>query len=252
MGIFNEEESMRKESTAKSHVLHGFTQFELTNYLLNNLSQFKITPTAKLVFLELSAHYNPNKPDMFPKQKTLAQKIGISERSVVRAISELFKAGLLVVECKNTNRYKFTSKIGCVPPQNEKILTSEKLSDSQRQNDITEDDNLSRSIHEQKRETNKEPLSLEKFRMLKQFATERGAKYPEAYVRALIKNGSASRIVSEIQQRNARGKGLLDNCNNFLEETRRDAESAEPPTALLFELKKQAMQKIERERSSVF
>ena len=98
-------------NTVKKHDKQGFTQFDLTKHLLNNLQQFKITPTAKLVLLELSACYNPKKPDMFPKQKTIALKLGISERSVNRAIQELFKAGLILIECKYTNRYKFTSKI---------------------------------------------------------------------------------------------------------------------------------------------
>ena len=158
MGIFKEEEFMRKESTAKSHVQHGFTQFELTNYLLNNLSQFNITPAAKLVLLELSAHYNPQKPDMFTNQKTLASKIGISERSVVRAVSELFKAGLIIIECKYTNRYKFTSKIGWKCPQDEKFFPQETLSDIKRQNGIKKDDNLSQ--HEQIKETKKEQTNV--------------------------------------------------------------------------------------------
>ena len=40
---------------------HGFTQFELTQKILNKLQQFKISPIAKLVLLEISACYNPNK-----------------------------------------------------------------------------------------------------------------------------------------------------------------------------------------------
>ena len=86
--------------TAKKHDQHGFSQFRLTNKTVNNLSQFDLTPTAKLVLVYLTTCYNPKKADMFPKQKTIAMKLGISERSIVRAISELIKAGLIVVECK--------------------------------------------------------------------------------------------------------------------------------------------------------
>ena len=118
---------MKRENTVKKHATHGFSQFTLTQNLLNNLQQFEITPTAKLVLLYLSSCYNPKKADMFPKQKTIAAKIGISERSVVRAISELIQAGLIIVECKYSNRYKFTSKIVAEPPRNEKIFEQENI-----------------------------------------------------------------------------------------------------------------------------
>ena len=62
---------------AKKHANHAFTSFDLTKNLLNKLQQFEITPTAKLVLLYLASCYNPAKADMFPKQKTIADKIGV-------------------------------------------------------------------------------------------------------------------------------------------------------------------------------
>lgn len=188
---------MKKAEAAKKQVGHGISQFELTNYLLQNLNKFELTPVAKLVLLELSACYNPNKPDMFPKQKTLALKCGVSERSVTRAVQELFKAGLIMIECKYTNRYKFTSKIGFLPAQNEKKFNSDNLSGKIRQDDRKDDDNLSPDNHEQIREQIKEPESVEDFKILKDYAERRGAKNTGAYINALKNSGAAGKIISD-------------------------------------------------------
>lgn len=192
---------MVKENSAKKHATHAFSQFKLTNYLLNNLSQFDITPTAKLVLLELSACYNPNNADMFPKQKTLAAKIGVSERSIVRAIQELFKEGLIIIECKYTNRYKFTSKIMRECPQNEKIFMIENMSDDKSQNDILKGDNLSQ--HEHTIEHRKEPQNVEDFKILKNYAEKNGAKNITAYINALKNNGSAGKIIKNFKEKEA-------------------------------------------------
>lgn len=235
MGIFKEEESMRKESTAKNHAAHGFTQFELTNYLLNNLSQFNITPTAKLVLLELSTHYNPNNPDMFPKQKTLAVKIGVSERSVVRAISELFKEGLIIIECKYTNRYKFTSRIATGAPQNDKKNCLDKMSDDLRQNDIKQSDNLSQ--HEQTKEHIKKPLKIEDYKLLKEYAEGKNAKNIKAYINKLIENNSAKKIIKELKQRDYRKNAYLNATKEYIEQGEKDAKTAEGPGKAWVELK---------------
>lgn len=180
--------------TAKKHAEHAFSQFKLTQNLLNNLSQFEITPTAKLVLLYLSSCYNPQKADMFPKQKTIASKTGISERSVVRAIQELFKAGLIIIECKYTNRYKFTSK----------IFESENLSDISSQNDTKDNDNL--SVHEPIKEPIKEPQKVEDFKILKDYAEQKGAKNITAYINALKKNGAAEQIIKTFKEKKAADK----------------------------------------------
>lgn len=107
---------------------------------------------AKLVLLYLTTCYNPEKAEVFPKQKTIAAKIGVSERSVVRAIQELFKAGLILIECKITNRYKIVAKWGSSKPENEKNFYQDNMSDVSGQNDTSQTDNLSPIIHEQKKE----------------------------------------------------------------------------------------------------
>ena len=183
-------------NTAQKHVGHAFTQFALTQNLLNNLSQFKLTPVAKLVLLELSSFYNPKKADMFPKQKTLAKKIGVSERSVVRAIQELINEGLIIVECKYTNHYKFTSRIVSQPAQNEKIFYSDNVSQNKRQNDTKLNDKMSQ--HEQTIKPIKEPSNMEEFKILRDYANKNYKTTPQAYLNWIIKNKEIQKkIISE-------------------------------------------------------
>lgn len=229
-----------KENTVKNHAGHGFTQFKLTNYLLNNLSQFKITPTAKLVLLELSACYNPNKPDMFPKQKTLAKKIGVSERSVVRAIQELVKAGLILIESKYTNHYVFTSKIGGEWAQNKNFFTSENMSDDLRQNITSKRDNLSRHEHEPIKEQKKEPTNVEDFKILKQYAQEHKANNVTAYVNWLKRNGKDTKIIADFKAKEQSDRFFakqIEQTKELIQQNKRDAQTAVPPTKEWKELK---------------
>lgn len=181
-------------NTVKKQTSYAFSQFTLTNKLLQNLYKYKLTPTAKLVLLELSTCYNPKHGDMFPKQKTLANRIGISERSVVRAVSELVKEGLVLIECKYTNHYKFSSRITSECAEN--------LSEDLRKYSQPKQDNLSE--HEQRtkpisKPTNREGgnVYLEEDQILIDYAKAHGAKNVKAYVAKLKLNGSAKKIICE-------------------------------------------------------
>ena len=188
---------MKKENTVKRHATHGFSQFTLTQNLLNNLQQFEITPTAKLVLLYLSSCYNPKKADMFPKQKTIAAKIGVSERSVVRAVSELIQAGLIVVECKYSNRYKFTSKIVSEQPQIEKFFEQENMSDDQGQNFINKVTDCQNINIEPKSE---QIINLQDEKYLIQYAKQKGVKKIHPYINAIKRNGNAEGIIKEYKK----------------------------------------------------
>lgn len=194
-------------NTAKKQCTHAFSQFTLTNKLLQNLYKYKLTPTAKLVLLELSTYYNPKHADIFPKQRTLADKIGVSERSIVRAISELVKAGLIIIECKYTNHYKFLPKIVSECAEN--------LSEDLRQDDIKQYDNLSQ--HEPTKEQIKEPIELEDYKILKDYAIKHNAKNIEAYINTLKKNGSAEKILKEIKNIKKRSENAEKECKKYLE-----------------------------------
>lgn len=184
--------------TVKKHAGHGFSQYELTTEIVKNLSQFDVTPTAKLVLLYLSTCYNPKNADVFPKQKTIAAKIGVSERSVTRAVQELFKAGLILIECKHTNRYKIVQNRGGFARENEKIFNTDNMSESSSKNDIQKSDNLSETHeHEPKKEHEKEPQSVEDFKILKEYAEKMGARNVKAYINTLKNNGSAVKIIAD-------------------------------------------------------
>lgn len=200
---------MKNLQQAETHATHGFSQFKLTDRLLKNLNKYELSPTGKLVLLYLSSCYNPKKADVFPKQKTIANKLGISDRSVVRAIQELVKGGLIFVESKYTNHYVFSSKIVQKPSQNEKIFEPENLSDDLSQNDTSKRDNLSHHEHEPKKEQEKQTLSMEDYKILKQYAIQRGAKNIQAYINALIKSGSAESIIKEYKQIQANALSML-------------------------------------------
>lgn len=191
--------------TAKKHAGHGLSQYELTTEIVKNLSQFDITPTAKLVLLYLSTCYNPKNADVFPKQKTIAAKIGVSERSVTRAVQELFKAGLILIECKHTNRYKIVQNRGGFARENEKKFNPDNLSESSSKNDSKKSDNLSETHvhHEQTMEHEKEPVKAEDFKILKDYAEKNGAKNVKAYINALKRNGSAVKIIADYKEKQA-------------------------------------------------
>ena len=84
------------------------TQFKLSKITLQSLSKFNISPAAKLVLLYLIDCYNPAKVYMFPKQETIADKLGISASRVRRGIKELSKSNIIVIELKFSNRYSLT------------------------------------------------------------------------------------------------------------------------------------------------
>lgn len=187
--------------TAKKHAGHGFSQYELTTEIVKNLSQFDITPAAKLVLLYLTTCYNPKNADVFPKQKTIAAKLGISERSVTRAVQELFKAGVILIECKYTNRYKIVVNRGGFARGIGKNFEPDNVSDSLSQNDIKQADNL--APHEQIKEQKKEPLSVNDFKILKEYAEKKGARNLKAYINTLKANGAAEKIIRDYKEKQA-------------------------------------------------
>lgn len=221
-------------NTAKDMTGMGFKpikQVELTNYLLNNLQSFNLKPTTKLVLLYLSSCYNPKRADVFPKQKTIADKMGISEASVIRAIAELHKEGLIISERKYSNRYKFTHKLlaNC-----SKIVFLEP-EEMQVENKQIETEKLAKCelhVYEQSNEQIKEQekkddhlkaskVSLADFEKLKQYATSKGAKNPAAYANKIIQNGNVEEILKQI----AEPERIKENAQRRIAETKQLAES---------------------------
>lgn len=96
----------------KKVVRLNISQFELTKILYSSgmLAKIDLTPSAKLFLWALCSHYNPNNDSMFPSQQTVAQKLGISEKSAQRAVKELKTHGLIDYETKRVNHYTFGAK----------------------------------------------------------------------------------------------------------------------------------------------
>ena len=99
-------------ASLQNQQLVSISSFEIVKqiYTSGMLASLKLSPSSKLVLIALANHYNPNKPDMFPSQDYLSKQLGISPRSIARAIKELSLVGVVIYETKNVNRYKFTSK----------------------------------------------------------------------------------------------------------------------------------------------
>lgn len=203
--------------TARVYENKGISQFELSKKILNNLSQFKISPSAKLVLLYLADCYNPKNSKMFPKQKTIAAKLGISERSVIRAISELREGGLILIESNLSNRYVFGAKIGLFDTVEQKNFSSAKLS-SQNDNLSSQNDKMSSSYIEQKKELNKK-TNIDDYKILKEYAISKGAKNIPAYINSLVRSGAAKQIIKELKisvnNRKYMEKAIIENSQNL-------------------------------------
>lgn len=213
---------------------YGFSQFDLSKKLLQNLNKFKLTPTAKLVLMFLADCYNPEKAYMFPKQKTIATKTGISEASVIRAVSELHKEGLIISERKYTRLYVFTSY----------FLTSlgishNKMQVNNSQNEIKKTCNLQPVYKEQIKEQKNTTL-VEDFKILKEYAIKKGARNINAYINTLKSNGSAESIIkeykAEIKRKEYREKHS-QNTQRHIEEIMNDPLNV-PPTQAFKDLRR--------------
>lgn len=226
-------------NTAKKHATHAIKQVELLNFLLNNLQQFNLKPTTKLVLLYLAGCYNPKNADVFPRQKTIALQMGISERSVISAIQELHKEGLVISERKYTNRYRFTSRIlnlggkmglediSLSTPLDEKggmvedFLQPEEISEAKCKDCTLESENSAPPCIEQEKEQFKEQtysfstqkegvnksggnvylFQSEDDRILEEYARPRAKKSVEGYIKRLKDTGSAAKIISEYKKK---------------------------------------------------
>lgn len=221
--------------TMKKHAVHGISAFELTQKTLNNLKHFNIGATAKNVLWYLTACYNPKNKYVFPKQKTIANVIGCSERSVVRAIQELVKEGLIIIESTSINKYAFTSKILGEPSLNEDVLQPEKM--SQEDDKMSqEDDNLSPHEYEQTMEKINEPLKVEDYKILKKYAQKYNAKNVNAYINTLKRNGSAKKIITEYKRINANSQAMLNNTQKVIYDLEFAKNNAVAPTQSFLEI----------------
>ena len=105
-------------NTVKKHAEHGVSQFELTTQIVKRLSQFELTPTAKLVLILLTTHFNEEKNGavVFPSMPYISETLGISLTATKQAIKDLVTQGLILQSKRekirgNYNKYLLTSKV---------------------------------------------------------------------------------------------------------------------------------------------
>ena len=92
--------------------------YELTHATIHNLNQYDLTPTAKLVLILLTTHYNHdlNGAVVFPSMPYIADTLGIGLTAVKQAIKDLIKEGLIIKAKRNRvrgncNKYLLTQKV---------------------------------------------------------------------------------------------------------------------------------------------
>lgn len=123
--------------------------YDLTTLLIRGgLAKLNVTANTKLVLLYFASCYNAKKGVVFPKIKTVADSVGISEIGVKRAVAELIEKGCILKTKKgaNANQYLITNKITGYQNDTSQIDT---LPD---QNDTSESIKMIPSCHELKQE----------------------------------------------------------------------------------------------------
>lgn len=185
----------------ETHAEHGISQFELTKKTIYNLQQFDLTPAAKLVLVLLTTHYNENKNGavVFPSTPFIAETLGLGLTSVKQAINDLIKEGLIIKSKRdkirgNYNKYLLTLKVQNTTseqPENECFKKSE-CDRSMRTNKHEE---IKEQTYDFSTQNEVKNVSMEDFKILKDYAVKHNAKNISAYVNWLIREGKAEDII---------------------------------------------------------
>ena len=219
---------------AKSMLDMGFqplTQFELTKNIVTNLKHFDLTPSAKLVLILLTTHYNPaNGAVVFPSMPFISETLGLGLTAVKQAINDLIKSGLIIKAKRdkvsgNHNKYLLTLKV-----RNTTYDRSENELSKQSENDrfiIT-----NKETKKEQTEKVKTVINVDNFEKLKDFAAQKGVKYPAAYARKIIESGNADKVLNEInaaQIANENAKKRAAETSALLSKFREMQTEAAPP-----------------------
>lgn len=206
--------------------------FDLTTELLRGgLSEFDLNANTKLVLLYLAACYNVKKGKVFPKIKTIADSVGISEIGAKRAIAELLNTGLILKAKKgdNRNEYVITNKV--LKYQNDTL---------ENQNDTLEGIKMIRPCHEVKKEEIKEEqlkkeVAVDFMKNIPDVISKnKDIKNPAAYWRSLDENAKQGYIdkENEIKRNRERSARAKAEQKAYFDEL--DRISQEPPFYTLY------------------
>lgn len=164
------------------------TSFEICKQIYTSglLNKVKLSPSTKLVLIALANHY----PNVFPSQKFIATQLGITTRSVERAIFELKNKGLVIYITKKVNNYKFTNLFLNLIEGGKKF-GSENLSGNNRKIDGSTSDNLS------DKQTNEKTTNPQQSCAFSSKNSERGQNKPSTF----NKNPQTPAKLSDYKQR---------------------------------------------------
>ena len=208
-------------NTAKKHATHGFSQFELTTQIVKNLNKYDITPTAKLVLILLTTHYNEEKNGsvVFPSMSYISETLGIGLTATKQAIKDLVAKGLILQSKRekirgNYNKYILTQKVhnsNVGQTENESFKKTESelsLIRTNKRNEIKEQTEISKG-------GNVYLFQSEEDRILEDYAIKHGARNVKAYINTLKSSGSAKKIISEYKKQ----KRVTQNALRSIQET---------------------------------
>lgn len=92
--------------------------YELTHATIHNLGKYDLTPTAKLVLVFLTTHYNESKNGnvVFPSMPYISETLGIGLTATKKAIKDLIDNGFILKSKRNKvrgnlNKYGLSSKL---------------------------------------------------------------------------------------------------------------------------------------------
>jgi len=102
-------ESVKNCNNVERYNISGF-ELSKVLYTCGLFGKLELTAGSKLVLWAFCTYYNPMKKTMFPSQATLAKQLGVSEKTIERAVKELKERGLIVYETKKVNHYGFSAK----------------------------------------------------------------------------------------------------------------------------------------------
>ena len=102
-------------------------QPDLTLNVIKNLNKFDLTATAKLVLVYLTTFNKQGNKEFSLKQKRIIKTLGISERSVSRAMVELYAKNIVKKKPGFKNYYSFSASFLSDKKKANKTVQKEKI-----------------------------------------------------------------------------------------------------------------------------
>jgi Helix-turn-helix domain len=106
-------EKNETEIPDKSPMLSEDNYQQIPNILVNDVRKNKIKPLDIVVWIVFSNHQR-QKEHSWPSNKTIANFVGVNERTIIRSIGRLKAAGHLIRKGKTQYGTKYTSLLTCV------------------------------------------------------------------------------------------------------------------------------------------